>query len=471
MMTSLGIRGDRHDVVHFHDLTVPGVAHQTRQSITEEVVDAHHFWSSGASQHVSGELSTLCAEAALTLAHPNQAVRVDLDAETARKMAQQGGALLFLDVPPGTWFGMDQQAFVVGPRFRGMKMIPPGPHFVYHRAASRHGADVAPVIGFFVHLARAQVLVRRWNPQEERLVALHDSAEEERYVLGVRNFDFDSFLGPYDVDHFGTWQRLSLFITAAVIQRLEPVGGDITLMAEKAMVDAGPATKHEKLLDEHLQRGREILDQAVQLTEDTQGDGTAIIENHHSSAGVCQPTIAGESAARGRAPRGCCFYTVLPRLVKRPGLSAAELTASNLDKVEKYIMLASLDLSVSRWANPFTPLGSGRVCFIFFVTVVTRTALGGGEEAGFSLDEAELGQDMFLYGLFKDFFAVLGEARQIDGELHSQAKRLRQLLEDKLGWNLEVQELELQQLLDVVDSDDEYAPVVVAEDEAIVQKS
>eukprot|EP00850_Spirogloea_muscicola_P021903 SM000267S09854 [mRNA] locus=s267:126196:129940:+ [translate_table: standard] len=382
-------------------------------------------------------------------------------------------------------------AFVVGPRFKGMKMIPPGPHFVYYRAASRlietfrllHGADVAPVIGFFVHLARAQVLVRRWNPQEERLVALHDTAEEERYVLGVRNFDFDSFLGPYNVDHFGTWQRLSSFITAAVIELLEPVGGDITLMAEKAMVDTGPATKHEKLLEEHLQRGRESLDQAVQLTEDTQDDRNANVENHRSSAGACQPTTVGESAARGRAPRGCCFYTELPRLVKRPGLSAAELTASNLDKIieRRYritFILTSLDLSVSRWANPFTLLGSGRVYFIFSVTVILAcvnwqlsTALGGGEEATFSLDEAELGQDTFLYGLFKDFFAVLGEARQIDGELHIQAKRLRQLLEDKLGWNLEVQELEPQQLLDAVDSDDEYAPVVVAEDEAIVQKS
>eukprot|EP00850_Spirogloea_muscicola_P025206 SM002446S08201 [mRNA] locus=s2446:1391:1762:- [translate_table: standard] len=74
-MTSLGIRGDRHDVVDFHDCTVAGVAHQTRQGIAEEVVDAHHFWSSGASQHVGGEFSTLCMEAALTLAHPNQAIR------------------------------------------------------------------------------------------------------------------------------------------------------------------------------------------------------------------------------------------------------------------------------------------------------------------------------------------------------------------------------------------------------------
>eukprot|EP00850_Spirogloea_muscicola_P018863 SM000177S03196 [mRNA] locus=s177:236766:240520:+ [translate_table: standard] len=431
--------------------------------------------------------------------------RVDLDADTARKMAQQGGALLFLDVPPGTWFGMDQQAFVVGPRFKGMKMIPPGPHFVYYRAASRHGADVAPVIGFFVHLARAQVLVRHWNPQEERLVALHDSAEDERYVRGVRNFDFDSFLGPYDIDHFGTWQRLSSFITAAVIERLEPVGGDITLMAEKAMVDAGPATKHEKSLEEHLQRGRENLDQAVKLTEDTQEDGTANIESdHQSSAGACQPTTVDESAARERAPRGCCFYTELPRLVKRPGLTAAELTASNLDKSEaleqllqhqysndESLLLGELQFSFTaflmgqsfhsfgQWKGllnllchcghaPLQPRTAMYVKILACIHWQLSTALGGGEEAGFSLDEAELGQDTFLCGLFKDFFAVLGEARQIDGELHSQAKRLRQLLEDKLGWNLEVQELE-PQLLDAVDSDDEYAPVVVAEDEAIVQ--
>eukprot|EP00850_Spirogloea_muscicola_P003369 SM000013S26538 [mRNA] locus=s13:959396:961196:+ [translate_table: standard] len=79
MMTALGIRGDRHDVAHFHDHTVPGVAHQSRQGIAE-VVDAHHFWSSGASQHVSGDLSTLCTEATLTLAYPNE---IRLEGEAA----------------------------------------------------------------------------------------------------------------------------------------------------------------------------------------------------------------------------------------------------------------------------------------------------------------------------------------------------------------------------------------------------
>eukprot|EP00850_Spirogloea_muscicola_P004858 SM000021S06491 [mRNA] locus=s21:675891:676220:- [translate_table: standard] len=84
MMTSLGVRGDRHDIVDFHDRTVAGVAHQARQGIAKEVVNAHHFWSSGASQHVSGEHSTLCTEAALALAHPNQAIRWEAEEELKR---------------------------------------------------------------------------------------------------------------------------------------------------------------------------------------------------------------------------------------------------------------------------------------------------------------------------------------------------------------------------------------------------
>eukprot|EP00850_Spirogloea_muscicola_P001295 SM000005S17092 [mRNA] locus=s5:22592:22819:- [translate_table: standard] len=75
MVTSLGIGGHRRDIVHFHNRPVSGAAHQTRQGITEEVVDAHYFRSSGASQHVSGELTTRCTEATLTLAHSNQTVR------------------------------------------------------------------------------------------------------------------------------------------------------------------------------------------------------------------------------------------------------------------------------------------------------------------------------------------------------------------------------------------------------------
>lgn len=62
---------------------------------------------------------------------------VRMDSEDALKLVKQGASLLLLGVPPSTSFGIDQQMFVVGPNFKGVKMMPPGPHFIYYSAASR----------------------------------------------------------------------------------------------------------------------------------------------------------------------------------------------------------------------------------------------------------------------------------------------------------------------------------------------
>ena len=41
--------------------------------------------------------------------------------------------LIILDMPVGTEFGIDYNSWHVGPKFKGVKMIPPGLHFVYYR--------------------------------------------------------------------------------------------------------------------------------------------------------------------------------------------------------------------------------------------------------------------------------------------------------------------------------------------------
>ena len=61
------------------------------------------------------------------------------------------------------------QSFVVGPKFKGVKMLPPGTHLVSYNAASRTG-DFAPTTSFFVHLAPSQVFIRRWNVEQELLL-------------------------------------------------------------------------------------------------------------------------------------------------------------------------------------------------------------------------------------------------------------------------------------------------------------
>lgn len=67
------------------------------------------------------------------------------------------------------------QTFVVGPKFKGVKILPPGPHFVSCNATS--GSEFAPTLGFFVHMAPRSVVVRRWDRGEELLAPIADPDE------------------------------------------------------------------------------------------------------------------------------------------------------------------------------------------------------------------------------------------------------------------------------------------------------
>ena len=102
---------------------------------------------------------------------------VELDADTARELAGRGATLLLLGVPPGTALGLDQQTFLVGPRFQGVKMIPPGTHAVSYAAGGARGGEFGATTAFFVALRGGQVLVKRWNAGEETLEDLGDSDE------------------------------------------------------------------------------------------------------------------------------------------------------------------------------------------------------------------------------------------------------------------------------------------------------
>lgn len=51
-------------------------------------------------------------------------------------MFTEGAVLVFLDLPAGSEFGIDYCSWQVGEQFKGVKMIPPGIHFVYYRCVS-----------------------------------------------------------------------------------------------------------------------------------------------------------------------------------------------------------------------------------------------------------------------------------------------------------------------------------------------
>ena len=83
------------------------------------------------------------------------------------------------------------------------------------------------------------------------------------------------------------------------------MGGDISITAEAALVETGPMTRAEKKMYDHIAKLR------------------------HKFPDISTP---GDNQDSQPGSTGRCFYSRLPGLVKRVGMSTSELTALNLDK-------------------------------------------------------------------------------------------------------------------------------------------
>ena len=76
------------------------------------------------------------------------------------------GFLLLLDSPESLQFGIDNQYWETGKLFKGVKLIPPGPHFVYY---SLKDEDYQNRMGFFIYIKESNkpdhqdVIVKKWN--------------------------------------------------------------------------------------------------------------------------------------------------------------------------------------------------------------------------------------------------------------------------------------------------------------------
>ena len=139
-----------------------------------------------------------------------------LSPEAAQRLYQEGGFLVVTQLPPGTEFGIDLYSWNTGEKFLGVKMIPPGPHFVYYSTlgqgsagpqlaprtgqwnwisiALKHSIQRHSLSGFFHMFHRGEVLVKRYDKSSEELVDVGDD-EVARVRQGLK--DMDSRLGPY----------------------------------------------------------------------------------------------------------------------------------------------------------------------------------------------------------------------------------------------------------------------------------
>lgn len=153
-----------------------------------------------------------------------------MDQERAQMLFREGATLIFLDVPQGTEFGIDYNSWTVCSEFKGVKMIPPGIHFIYYSACSKNG-DTAPRTGFFYNFKQKEVVVKKWDSYSEDIKDEVISENELQRFCDNKE-ELDKNLGPYPYESYKKWVSLSNHITPGVMNRLQPVTGKICSVTE-----------------------------------------------------------------------------------------------------------------------------------------------------------------------------------------------------------------------------------------------
>lgn len=66
-----------------------------------------------------------------------------MDQETAKRLLVEGGTFVFLRVPEETQIGIDMKCWTTEENFRGIKMIPPGLHYIHYSGVSKGTGDIS----------------------------------------------------------------------------------------------------------------------------------------------------------------------------------------------------------------------------------------------------------------------------------------------------------------------------------------
>ena len=166
----------------------------------------------------------------------------EMDPNVAKKLLKEGAVFIVVDVPPGTEIGVDMKSWNVGDKFLGIKMIPPGIHFVYYSSVNLAQKTVAPRTGFFHNFARGEIMIRRWRADQEEIVDTVSEEDKERMKADMKNIDRG--LGVYPYQTWRKWISLSDQITEATLARLEP--GNKTISSVSDLIPAGGEDSQEE---------------------------------------------------------------------------------------------------------------------------------------------------------------------------------------------------------------------------------
>ncbi|XP_054747077.1 protein AAR2 homolog [Anastrepha obliqua] len=157
---------------------------------------------------------------------------LEMEPGLAKQLFASGAVLVITGTPVGTEFGIDLCNYKIGEKFRGVKMIPPGPHYIWCASCGPYG-DVAPRVGFVHFFKSEEVVVREWNERDEEMQESQSNDRElEKKRIRDNLKEFDSFLAPYDYRYYNKWKLLVDKVTESTVDRCRPILGPIRTNVE-----------------------------------------------------------------------------------------------------------------------------------------------------------------------------------------------------------------------------------------------
>ncbi|MED6278752.1 hypothetical protein CHARACLAT_027151 [Characodon lateralis] len=260
---------------------------------------------------------------------------VDMDPDVALRLFEEGATLVLLGVPRGTELGIDLKSWQVGPRFRGVKMIPPGLHFLHFCSANSPscGGEIGPKSGLFLTLKPREILLAHWDPKEEDLDFSASRNDEEVNRIRGTLPELDSYLGPYPFEVMRKWVSLTDQISQELAVNLQPLSGRVC-----AFSDIIPEVQF-----------RHTKDRAEQPRNDT----------------ACQSMKEGlDRLPKMKQREGTELrFSVIPKKTYPPGASPAEITRCSMDL--SYSLETVLEQNYPE--QPLNLLGELQFAFVCFL--------------------------------------------------------------------------------------------------------
>lgn len=133
-----------------------------------------------------------------------------MNPEEAKRLFAEGAVFILLNVPEGTEFGIDLKSWNVGEKFRGLKMIPKGIHYIFYSAVNSY-QETSLRSGFFYNFRQGEFIVKKWDEQMEEISA-EEVSENEVVQLKENILAMDDFLGPYPYDIWERWKENTCYL-------------------------------------------------------------------------------------------------------------------------------------------------------------------------------------------------------------------------------------------------------------------